>query len=178
MLSIALELDPARWPAAAPLCDDGSAKRPDVGGVLSQLCLALADTGALRFKVMAFDDEPWPVDVACDLAVLLEQLSDFLQALRSPAVLEFELSFYEQGIERDLLCTREASNRIVVDPSSRLPWTPVRSVEIIEAGELDRQLVALVDVFATAARVVCPALTDSPVFQDWLAQVAPGHDRR
>lgn len=178
MFSIALVLDPSRLPSARPLCNAGIAQRPEIGGVLSQLCLALDDTGALRFEVIAFDDKPWPVDVACDLLVLLEQLSDFLQALRSPEILEFELSFYEQGIERDLLCTREASNRIVVDPCSRLPWTPVRSMEIIEAGELDRQLVALVDVFATAARIVCPALTDNQVFQDWLAQVSPGHGRR
>jgi len=169
MFSLALKYDTAELTGPHDDCDYTPAKYPQVLGLLSHLCDALEETGAVRFEVIAFADEPWPVDVRCDLSVVLKQVPEVLQAVRSPETREFELSFYEQGIERDLLFTKGPSNRIAVDFSTRLEWHPPRSVENIDTEALERQLVTLVEDFVRSARIVCPLAAGSQTFREWLA---------
>lgn len=171
MFTLALKYDVAALTGPHEDCDYDPA-RPEIRGLINHVCSALEETGAAHFEVIAFDDQPWPVSVWCDLPVVLEQVSGVLEALRSPNTGEFTLSFYEQGIERDLIFTRGLSNRIAVDFSSQIEWSPSRSVENIDAAELERQLVALVNSFVRAARIVCPAATGSQIFREWLPGMA------
>jgi uncharacterized protein YjbI with pentapeptide repeats len=166
MITLALQYDLSAL-TAHPDCDYDPARDNEIVGLLIHLCGALHETGAARFYVIAFDDRPWPVSVRRDLSVVLEQLSGVLAALRSSAD-EFELDFFEQGIERNLLFHRTPSNWLTVEYSSNLDWNPPRSVENIDAADLERQIVELVESFVRAAQVVCPAAAGSPVFREWL----------
>ena len=169
MFTLALKYDVSALTGPHEDCDYEPARYPEIVGLVFHVCSALQETSAVHFEVIAFDDRPWPVGVRRDLSVVLKQVSGVLEAVRSPKASEFTLNFYEQGIERDLLFTRGPANRIAVDFSSEIDWSPPRSVENIDAAELERQLVALVTGFARATLVVCPAAAGSRVFRDWLA---------
>jgi uncharacterized protein YjbI with pentapeptide repeats len=163
---LALQFDPAARTTLAD-CPPESAELSEIKGLLAHLCDALQDTGAAHFRVFAFDDRPWPVDIRYDLLVVLEQLPAILSALRASAA-GFTLSFYEQGIERDLIFHRQSSNWLTVEYSTRLDWTPARSVENIDAPDLERQLLDLASGFVRAVEILCPKGAALKWFREWV----------
>ncbi|HEY6400248.1 MAG TPA: hypothetical protein VI479_02485 [Blastocatellia bacterium] len=107
-----------------------------------------------------------------DIKELIGPHANCDKAVRSPETIEFELSFYEQGIERDLLFTRGPSDQIAVDCRTWLKWNPIRSVEYIDATALEAQLIALVKSFAQAAQIICPSAVKSRPFRAWLSETS------
>ena len=71
--------------------------------VLQDICELLEEEGTISFFVSGFGDPNWPLDIATDLCVILEQLPLALTKLANETG-EFELDFYEQGVERRLNC--------------------------------------------------------------------------
>lgn len=173
MFSLALIPDSA-IPAASREDCDAAATQSEIDGLLSNLCSALQASGTLRFDVRGFDTAPWPVSVEYDLLVVLEQVPIVLRALRTPECREFELSFYEQGIERDLLFTREDNGHLVIDAVSALDWNPQCTVENSSVVDLEQQLLTLVLDFTEAAHQICPQAARSPVLTAWLSEMGIG----
>lgn len=174
MLILALQYDSGGLIGRPPDFDQEPAQYPEIKSLMAHVCDALQETGAAHFRVFAFDDQPWPVDVRYDLLVVLEQIPGILAALRASAP-EFTISFYEQGIERDLIFHRDSSNWLTVEYNTQLEWNPPRLVEHIEAADLERQLLALASDFVRAAQIVCPAAAASQPFRQWVDELhVPG----
>src|SRR5471032_2614651 len=83
----------------------------DIRSILIDVCEALSNY--VQFNVSGFGQDNWPVDVATDLAVFLEQLPYFMIAISAGE--NFELQFYEQGI-------RSEERRVGKECRSR--WSP------------------------------------------------------
>jgi hypothetical protein len=138
--------------------------------VLGAQCRALALTGQIRFHVEGFGQDPWPVDVETDLAVLLEQLPETVAKLREGAK-SFHLNFYEQGIERYLVGTRHGENVTLECTSLSLHWSPEPSFEVLQVVEVQKMLSELRDVYVALVERICPWLTHTPAFKRWKREV-------
>ena len=159
-------------PAVLRTCDmevpkgDEQSPHDKLVHVLSAQCRALAATGRASFLVGGFGQDPWPVDVQTDLAVVLEQLPDVLSSLRGGEE-TFCLNFYEQGIERYLTGTKHGEDVTLECMSLSLRWSPDPSVEVLGIVEVERMLRKLRDVYTATVETICPWLTQEPSFKRW-----------
>lgn len=53
----------------------------DISTVIQELCEVLEDTGIVQFRVGGFGQDIWPVDVAIDLASILEQIPEAIRSI-------------------------------------------------------------------------------------------------
>ncbi len=136
--------------------------------VLGGQCEALEATGAVRFHAGGFGQSTWPVDVRTDLAVVLEQLPEVMHGLRREG--EFQLDFFEQGIETYLRCVRTGSLVAIECSTFKMDWTPEPSVESLLAIELDEMCRTLRATFSSAVERVCPWFSEGPAYQRWIEQ--------
>jgi hypothetical protein len=152
------------------------AELDDVTSVLDDICEALSATGNLAFQVQGFGQSPWPVSVEVDLATILPQLPDMLEWLNSPDQNPFRLSFYEQGIERQLLFSRAGEQfRIVCESWGR--WVPDIGEEFIGRASLVQMMSSFARTFIEEATRICPGLTQHEWFQEWCGRVTRQLDR-
>lgn len=136
--------------------------RDDRQLVLMLMCDVLESQRALRF-VVEWGDQPWSVDVRTDLSVVLEQLPGVFQGLM---VGGFTLSFFEQGLERDLAFQRKGATWDV--SCSPYEGVAARSSSLLVEHELLRRMfIELRDTFDTAAR--CLGWSKNHAYQQWLA---------
>ena len=141
----------------------------DERAVLADGCDILAESSALRFIVTVFG-ERWPVDLATDLAVVLEQLPDTLHALREgrSAVLDF----YEQGIERVLLFSGGDEKTIDLRCKSRHPgWKPGEPNASLDRDETIAMLQSLGTDFADLLSQACSDLAGHPWLRAWQSRL-------
>ncbi|MBK6698053.1 MAG: hypothetical protein IPG50_38595 [Myxococcales bacterium] len=122
------------------------------GSQLESICDDLQEAG-LKFVVEGFR-EPWPVDVATDLLIVLEQLPTVEKQLLAgtPAALDF----YEQGIERSLAITVHDDMAAVARTGLTAAIAP--GDEVLPLRELLTQLVTLRRDFAALVGRVYPGL--------------------
>lgn len=135
----------------------------DIRSILEDICEAVASEG--QFVVSGFGQDPWPVDVATDLVVFLEQLPDLLHAIADGV--SAELDFYEQGIERSLSFTPVADD-YAVKCASLTGWHPNPELERISRVALHRMLTAVLDEFLHQVRQISPELLGHPWLKAWL----------
>jgi hypothetical protein len=141
----------------------------DYDSLVMASCDALGETDA-AFHVHGFGQSPWPVDVAYDLSTFVEQLPNLEENVRAgrPSAVDF----YGQGIERKL--TFEPLGLVVaVRCTSRVPWTPVPDIEIIERRRLVDLLVGVRGAFARSLLIVAPDIAALRPFSEW--QWEAGH---
>jgi hypothetical protein len=119
----------------------------------------------VRLHIGGFGQDPWPVDVATDLAVAIEQVPRALSALRSAA--PFQLNFFEQGIERYIAGTVHDDRIALECTSMSLGWSPVPPVEVLRPADAEKMLSDLHATFLASARQVCPPLTTTRAFTIW-----------
>ena len=77
----------------------------DVTSIIDDICEDLHDLGVVGFSAGGFGQNQWPVDVWTYLPVVLGQINGVLEALLVDGD-QFELQFYEQGLERALAFQR------------------------------------------------------------------------
>jgi hypothetical protein len=74
----------------------------DATSVIMDLCDILQEREIIYFRVKGFGQDTWLVDVATDLASILEQLPEVIDSINKNNYRCY-LDFYEQGIERKLV---------------------------------------------------------------------------
>jgi len=156
-----------RWKDLSSINDLGARRydpvNDDIRSILSDVCFALDGYGS--FHISGFGDSAWPLDIATDLCVFLEQLPAALAAIQrgDPA----ELDLYEQGVERklEIQCSRD---HCVVTCASYGSWVPVYATEELERHVLIGMLSEVRSQFMGAFERVAPALVAHPWVRDWL----------
>lgn len=146
-----------------------SAETPeDLVSVLVEICSRLQELG-YEFNVQICSVREWPVDVRTDLAVIVEQLPDALDALADGR--EDRLEFYEQGVERVVALRNQSDGvlvawwRLTASTASPMESAVVPRTLVAEAlGGLGRE-------FLSAANTRCGRLAQTPTFfqySSWL----------
>ncbi|HEP1386551.1 TPA: hypothetical protein QIT83_003693, partial [Acinetobacter baumannii] len=67
--------------------------------VLADICAEFSKNKLNQFKIQAFSNELWPVDIETDLVVLLEQLPACIREINLGS--DCSVDLYEQGINRE-----------------------------------------------------------------------------
>jgi hypothetical protein len=139
---------------------------------LMTACEFIADARVADFRLLCCGEQPWPVDVRTDLAILLEQLPGLLLALaeRAPS---FQLRMYEQGIETVLAFTRmEGMLRIHCEPllaggENRFGAHD----EVLAVEALVRAVAGVLSNFIECCERVCPQLLMRAELNEWRKHV-------
>jgi hypothetical protein len=163
----------ARTPADRIEPSHYDAELDDIGSIISDVCEALEESGAVKFVVSGFGEARWKVDVATDLATVLEQAAPVAHWLGERGVGEFPLDFYEQGVERRLVLAVEdgwlmARGQPMFDAAK---WQPTPAVEQMPVSDFKDMLLRLVDGFAALALQLAPEHARHPWFLAWVVEV-------
>ncbi len=137
----------------------------DVNSVIQDACVMLSQSPDVRFVVEGFADDPWPVDVETDLAVMLGQLPKALSALRHNS--EATLEFYEQGIERALEMGGTGSEVEIRCTSWHATWKPQPPIVTVQRDQLVSALAQLGIEFFDLIKQVSPDLSSQAWLKEW-----------
>ncbi len=150
-----------------PCCESLVDVCHELSPVMSAICKWLAKYDIVRFEVAGFGQAVWPVDVAVDLAVVVEQIPSVLRGLLQKR--EVNLDFYEQGIQRLLTCAAVDDEHGRVSCRSGLSgWTPVPDEYVLERRDAPVMLKTLGESFVNVADRACPGPTSNRAFRAWL----------
>ncbi|AFY61913.1 hypothetical protein [Synechococcus sp. PCC 6312] len=137
----------------------------DINATIQELCEIFEDTGAIKFRVSGFGQDIWPVDVATDLASILEQIPESIYSL-DQGNYPFSLDFYEQGIQRRL-DFNENNGLIKISCYSGTSWTPHPASILMTKEDILLQLLNIKENFLQLVNKVAPNLLSSNLFTEW-----------
>lgn len=168
MLSISIEYLPSIFEIrASTVQPDYDEELDNIESLITDICDVLSDTQMIRFAVSGFG-ESWPVDVRTDLSTIISQIPDALSALYQSG--NTSIQFYEQGIERELFF-RCNDNRVEVTCQHFNEDRPIPITETVGLSELKNMLSEVLVSFIRLSKIICPAIADHRIFQDWLKDV-------
>lgn len=137
----------------------------NIESLIMDICEFLSDTQLVRFKVSGFGESAWPVDVGTDMAVIIPQVPEVINALYKSE--DTSISFYEQGIERELLFSpHNSSVKVSCKDLAGKKTVPIN--EIIDLSEILEMLFKFFNSFISLSKNTCPDITHHKIFQDWL----------
>lgn len=134
----------------------------DIRSILIDLCDLIESEGEFVFS--GFGQDVWPVDVATDLAIFLEQLPEVLFSIMHGA--PASIDFYEQGIERRI-------DLVLIDDlyfakcTSQTAWCPNPETEKVERALLLKMLMDLRNEFLRIVSIISPNLLSHPWLNSW-----------
>lgn len=136
----------------------------NIKSVLVEICDILDGQGSIEFIVDGFGQERWPVDVAFDLPVVVEQVPKVIQSicLEKPCVIDF----YEQGLERTVE-VMPGVELVRLRCSSRTQWVPSPNEESVSTTMFLAMLRAFHTDFVSLAAQCAPSAIKQPWFQEW-----------
>lgn len=137
----------------------------DANSVIIDLCDILEETGIVRFRVGGFGQDTWPVDVAFDLASILEQLPEVIDSIYKKHY-PFYLHFYEQGIQRQLVFEK-TDKLLKISCYSGTSWEPSPSFISVNEEYVLSMLLNLKETFVQVVKKICPELSTSDLFTAW-----------
>lgn len=140
-------------------------EQDDIRSLLTDLCDVISEEDIALFEVSGFGDPAWPVTVATDLPVFLEQLPEAIS--RASAGENFVLDFYEQGVERRLSFQRSSDSYGILCESST-DWAPDPATEMISTESILAMLGEVRDKFSRLAKHVSPGTASHRWFIGWL----------
>lgn len=138
----------------------------DGRSVISDVCAIFADTENLFFLVSGFGDENWPVDCRFDLPVIIEQLPDIINKIDNKDF-NFQLDFYEQGIEREIIFI-DAGDLVYLECISRNGWVPETSKIEMKKENVSTMFLKFYKDFMLFSEVLCNDLANHHLFKEWL----------
>ncbi len=138
----------------------------DLLSVLEVICDELEECGCVRFLVGGFGQEAWPVDVRTDLLTVVEQLPQVVDALTKEAA-QFELDFYEQGLQRRLNFERTGADTTITCTSAT-EWDPSPDQEHMSIDSLVDIMRSLRSAFVDLAGRRCPEVAQNDLFSQWV----------
>ena len=137
----------------------------DVVAILMSICEVFESSQIVTFIVSGFGQTKWPVDCRTDLATIIEQVPEILEKIREGEY-AFQLDFYEQGIERQLVF-EEDNNLVKVTCISRTHWTPSPSSIFMEKVEVSTMFESLYSNFLEYSTVLCIELANNTLLKEW-----------
>lgn len=117
----------------------------DYDSIVYSVCDYFSNHSSLEFIVEGFDDVPWPVDVATDLAAIALQIPSLKNHIDAENF-NFSLDFYEQGIERILEFNME-EEQVKVTCRSMSDWEPSYSEITLERSYVKNMFSLFTDDF-------------------------------
>ena len=142
----------------------------EICDVLQELCIA-------KFEVGGFGQHSWPVDVRTDLAVFIEQLPDSINCCNEGSRVEFEIDFYEQGVERCLAFEpRDKEWKVVC--RSCTDWTPLPKYETVPFSKLSEMLSEIRGTFLELASATLSEPMHRQRVRNWLTGCDPLRDAK
>lgn len=117
--------------------------------VLTDICTELSKNKLNQFKIQAFSNELWPVDIKTDLVVLLEQLPVCIRERNLGS--DSSIDLYEQGISREILLKFNQGNYNCYGKSHDGIWVPSYA-ENISQTDLLKMLKTFLDHFLSALK--------------------------
>lgn len=137
----------------------------DVVVILISICEVFELSGVVSFVVSGFGQEKWPVDCRTDLATIIEQIPDILEKV-SKGIFSFQLDFYEQGIERQLVFEEEGE-LVRVTCMSRTNWIPNPNTILLDKVEVSTLFENFYNNFLEYSLVLCTDLVNNPLLESW-----------
>lgn len=136
----------------------------DVRSLIKDVCGAL-EKANVHFLVASPKSGVWPVDVATDLAVAIEQIPEFVRFLQDLEGKFFELDFYEQGIQRRIEFRRVGQMYEVV--CSSYGGSPLLEKSISEVAAWRGMIFEFWGKFIRAVEKVAPLAVQHPWWKEW-----------
>ncbi len=127
------------------------------------LCDLLDEADCCHFFVKGFGDDNWPVDVHTDMSCFVEQLNAGILAIKNS--LDFDLDFYEQGLQRRVNFTFE-NDAYNLNCVSGTDWKPSSEISM-DAKAIEKKLVTFKSKLTNVALMKIPQLNDNNVFKSW-----------
>lgn len=134
----------------------------DHRSILAALCDELSQY--IDFRVSGFGQSRWPVDVETDLPIFLEQLPGAI--MKANTGHEFEIDFYEQGLERRLEFIPDGSS-FHVTCASGTDWRPDPLFQEIDRLDLIAILRLPLRQFIEAVESVSSEVFHDPLVRAW-----------
>jgi hypothetical protein len=159
-MTFAMEL---RCPADMTKIESEVGPADDLVSLAMDGCSLLAEAEC-QFIVSGFGDDRWPVDVAYDLSVVMEQLPDVLAELRAGRATP--LDFYGQGVERVIDMSPDGPT-VTLACRSGTDWVPQPTSLQMPLADLEQTLVRLASSFAGALNIASPGLAASEPLPAW-----------
>ena len=150
---------------AADLSNTYDSELDDATSVLSDICAALDEADCAAFVVGGFGQDRWPVDIRTDLLTVLMQLPAIAQAIAHST--DFNLEFYEQGIQRFLSFERDDGSWTACCTSGT-SWVPDPASIRVSNGQLNTVFETLTHEFLQLGRAICPDLVAHPLLSVWI----------
>ncbi|GAB2873282.1 hypothetical protein GCM10027074_46260 [Streptomyces deserti] len=164
-MSFSVSFKPAAPSSAVAPASASLEPGDDYETLVMEACSALSDAGGSTFHIGGFGSEEWPLDVAYDLSVFMEQLPSLLAGVRERR--EVEVDLYSQGIERTLTF-HPIGDLVMIHCESRTDWVPNPERESITRSELVAMLSKLAEDFAGGLKAINSELSKVAPFGRWL----------
>ncbi|MGX5175285.1 hypothetical protein ACUR5C_14795 [Aliikangiella sp. IMCC44653] len=137
----------------------------DVNALLSDICELMQVEGKFSFSVSGFGDLRWPVDIGTDFCTFLEQLPEAFDQIDKDSG-EFEIDFYEQGLERRLVFSITGQD-IVIECLSATNWNPSPSRITLGKEQVRTLLSNVYNNFKEFVGTSFPLLTSHKWFKEY-----------
>jgi hypothetical protein len=137
---------------------------------ISDACKILARPGDFLFSICGFGQDHWPLDVATDLMVFVEQFEDLVRwtyKTSEPCL----LVFYEQGVERSLTFCGESGDIIGIECHSWGDWIPQPAVERVALPVLKKMMLDFLEQWSMLVQERADIIYWHPVFNGWLTKM-------
>ncbi|WP_198144229.1 hypothetical protein [Parafrankia sp. EUN1f] len=155
-------------PLSAATVSISPAVGDDYASLVTAACCLLGETDC-RFRIHGFGCSEWPVDVAYDLSVFMEQLPELLEGVRLRRRTEIDL--YSQGIERTLEFVPRGE-LVEIHCLSRTDWMPNPSVEVPGGSALEAMLTGLAADFVASLTVIGSHMAGMKPFSSWASRAS------
>jgi len=145
------------------IINDYNSDEDDVRLMLFDICNSLG--AGSRFIISGFGQDQWPVDTTTDLVTYLEQLPMAIISLRNGD--DFEIDFYEQGIERRISFSKIAE-KYVLECFSSTEWQPDPRLEEISLPKIFNMPEDNLEDFLNYIKNYFRELSDHPWIREWI----------
>lgn len=134
--------------------------------ILADICEIFDLSKKIKFSVVGFDLDKWSVDCMYDLLCVVEVLPNIINGFYQNNY-EFNLDFYEQGLER-ILIFKQSKELIKIECESRTKWIPSPQTEYITKIDLVKMILELYTKFIKYAEHLCGELLTYSVMDEFV----------
>ncbi len=136
----------------------------DYDCILLDICNMLHDTGVVEFFMSGFGDDNWGTDCKADLPCVLERMLDILPAIQTKA--DFQIDFYEQGIER-MLNFYHKEGMFIIECKSYVNAVPIPIIKM-HYNDVRNIFIKLYKDFISCVKILVPKAMENELFIEWI----------
>jgi len=131
---------------------------------LCNLTELFQESKSVKFLVGGFDTDDWGADCAFDLLTVLTQLPDILKCIEKENY-NFNLDFYEQGMERILKFTKVDENSVSISCEDMMTKKPYGTEITTEKEAVKRIFIDFNNSFIDISKRLVKNIDDNLVFK-------------